>query len=635
MRGRGRASGIRVAGLALLCGCLASGCVSLQQDGTVTKAKEEDAGASQVQIWASPPSADEQPSGIVSGFLEAARGGASNQAIAAKYLTPDTKKTWQGEQNTVIVLADYSESTPQDPAFAGQQEGPNDPDGGVGSDTGSGAGAATVVEQVQGTVLGQLDANGFYAAGSKSATYSFTLQLTKAGYRISHLPENFGVLMERSDFEGFYSRHAVYYDNPQQAGKLIPAEVYLPSVDTDQQVAEQVAKLVVNGVPDGFAAQMQDAVVGASYQSLQIDSSGTATVRIKSNGICARTLASCDQLGRQLAQTLGGLSTKITSVAVADVSSNRTTSTADPIPGLSDYGLGSVLRSDGSRVFWAISPTHTLETLNSSGQVVVKNVLPDDRTLFHSVTAEPGSPLVGGLPRLALTSQDQSTLFVPQRQNGVEHLLTVYPTAGSAATGGKVGRASWDSDGNLWFTVTLNGDVSVYRYDGTSLDQVTAILPAGTGTIDEVQPAPDGDLVAVRYTAPSGVQSIVVAAVSQTDDTYALNLNQPEVVASSWNSITDFDWYNEDSLAVLGMQPGSQELGLYQVYSDGSAVYDSLTSQPVQASPPSQAGSFVWAADGPPIASSPIQGKDTLYTLSVEGQDAQPLSSLFGSSPTY
>jgi hypothetical protein len=635
---RGRASGIRVAGLALLCACLASGCVSLQQDGTITKAKEEDAGASQVQIWASPPSAGERASGIVTGFLEAARGGASNQSIAADYLTSDAKKAWSGEQNTVIVLADYSEGTPQDPADSNSQNGPDDSEGNAGSDADDTDGAPTVVEQVLGTVLGQLDADGFYAAGSKSADYDFTLQLTDAGYRISQLPENFGVLMERSDFESFYSRHAVYYDNPQQgaAGKMVPAEVYLPTVDTDQQVADEVAKLVVNGVPDQLASQVQDAVTGASYQGMQVGSSGLATVKIKSNGVCAKTFSACDQLAQQLAQTLGGLNTKITEAAVTDVSSNQTTPPAESRSDLTDYGLSSVLRSESSRPFWAISPTGTLETLNTSGQLSEKAfAFGDDKTLFHSVTAQPGGlPLAGGLPRLALVSQNQLTLYVPQRQNNVQHLLAVYPAAGST-TGGKVGRAGWDSYGNLWFTVTLNGEVSVYRYDGNSLDQVTAALPAATGTIDEVQPAPDGDRVAVRYTTPSGVQSIVVAAVTQTDDTYALDLNRPQVVVSSWNSITDFDWYNEDSLAVLGMQPGSQELGLYQIYSDGSAVYDSLTSQPVQASPPSQAGSFVWTAAGQPIASSPVQGKNTLYTLSVEGQDAQPLNPLTGTSPTY
>ena len=75
---------------------------------------------------------------------------------------------------------------------------------------------------------------------------------------------------------------------------------------------------------------------------------------------------------------------------------------------------------------------------------------------------------------------------------------------------------------------------------------------------------------------------------------------------------------------------------LYQLYADGSPVYDTLTQEPVQASPPSQADSFVWNAGGQPIASV-SQDQDTLYTLSVEGQEAQPLgtSRVSGVYPGY
>jgi hypothetical protein len=106
-------------------------------------------------------------------------------------------------------------------------------------------------------------------------------------------------------------------------------------------------------------------------------------------------------------------------------------------------------------------------------------------------------------------------------------------------------------------------------------------------------------------------------------------------VAAEWSSITRFDWYNEESLAVLGLPPSAQELGLYQLYADGSPVYDTLTLQPVQASPPNQADGFVWNAGGQPIAAAMSQGKDTFYTLSVEGQEAQLLSGANGTSPSY
>jgi hypothetical protein len=86
---------------------------------------------------------------------------------------------------------------------------------------------------------------------------------------------------------------------------------------------------------------------------------------------------------------------------------------------------------------------------------------------------------------------------------------------------------------------------------------------------------------------------------------------------------------------VLGIQPDSQVPGLYQIYADGSSVYDSLTAQPVQAGPPANADHIAWNAGGEPIASAYNGGKDKLYLLSVEGQDAQVINGVFGTSPSY
>lgn len=629
MSARRRSSGIRVAVLGLLCAALASGCVSLQQDGTVTRVGEQDAGAAQVQIWPSPPGDKETASEIVSGFLEAARSGATNQDIAADYLTPAMRKTWQAEQNTVIVLADYSEGTPQeldaaDPDGTADQDGPAER---PGSDSGG-----TVVEQVQGTLLGRLAGNGLYTALSGTENYNFTLEHTAAGYRIAALPDGFGVLMERSDFESFYTRHVVYFENPQasEQGWLLPAQVYLPSVDTDEQVADQAAKLVVNGVPPQLASQMQNAVDGVKYVGMQTGSDGAVTVTVNSSGHCAQK-QDCYGLAQQLAQTLGRLNPKITAVAVKDTSSGHTSAQATPDEALTDYGNAPQPAGDGVHQFYAISLTGQVEQLDTTGTVVDPNVLKDTKDVFGSVTAGPNRG--GQTPELALVGKDGSTLSVARRRGGVWQATTVYPAASGSPSGGSIGRAGWDSTGNLWFTVTHNGVTSVYHYGSDSLDQVT--LSGLDGTVDAVLPAPDDDRVAVRFTAADGTQSIVIAAVTETDGGYALDLSGAEYAVDGWNSITDFDWYDEESLAVLGTQPGSQSLGLYEIYSDGSAVYDSLTSQPVQASPPAQAASFIWTAAGHPIAASPNNGKSTLYLLSVEGQDAQPLGSLTGSSPTY
>jgi hypothetical protein len=633
VRGRRRSSGIRAAALALvalLCAGFVSGCATLQQDGAITQAGAEDAGGSQVQIWPSRPGGNESAPDIVSGFLEAARSGASNQGIAAAYLTAPMKKQWQAEQNTVIVLADYSEGIPQPVGASSGQDGSRDTDGAADPPV------RVVTEQVQGSLLGRLDANGLYAAQSGSDNYDFKVESTKDGWRISQLPANFGVLMERSDFESFYAPYAVYYENPQQTalteGMLVPAQVYLPNVDTEEQISEQTARLVVDGVPDRLASMMRAAVTGVTYQGIEVSGSGEATVTVKSGGKCA-VAERCKPLADELAQTLTRISPKITSVAVKDSASGDVSSAATQEDRLISYGSAPESGSSNGNTninFYAISLTGQLELLNTNGSGN-PNVLKDTKEVFGSVTAGPRD--TSG-QQLALISKDGKSISVAQEQGGTWQLRTAYPSSGST-TGGTVGKAGWDTDNDLWFTVKLNGVTSVYRYGRDSLDEVT-VPPLG-GTVDEVLPAPDNDRVAVRFTSSDGTQSIIIAGVTQTDGSYALDFGGGQYAAIGWTSITDFDWYKEESLAVLGVQPSSQSLGLYQIYTDGSAVYDSLTSQPIQASPPGQADSFVWtdAEAGHPIASSPNQGKSTLYTLSVEGQDAQQMGTLTGTSPTY
>ena len=646
---------ILLAGLAAVLAVGASGCVSLQASGPVTSVTEEGEGSSQVQIWPSPPSAGEHADAIVSGFLEAAHSGSANLAIADDYLTSDMQKQWKSEQNTVIVLADGSESYPQPPggtaAVSGDsgdaassvvsrdnaQQAPLD---GVDTDTNTSSGASTVTatEDVQGDLLGTLDSSGLYSASNGTATYQFELVETKAGFRISSLPPQFGVLMERSDFESAYDRHDVYYENAQYQDKLIPTQVYLPGIDTDQDLADAMARLVVDGVPDQLGSALQTAVPDAVFKSVQFGGDGDATVTISSKGACVKSPDDCTFLGRQLADTLSSLSTKVTSVTIDDQANGTTYQSVSADGTLVDYGQGGRL----NRPFYAVTPGGGVESVNIFGTASANATsFGPGSTKFKSIAVGP-SQQIGAGQSIALVSQDGAKVYVPHKQNGNYELTQIYPPTSSSSTnsstsGSSVGGLSWDDYGNLWFTVkTADGVTNVYRYglDGGDLSEVA--LTGLDGQVTQVAAAPDGVRVAVGYKDSSGDGWISVAAASSdSDGNWSLQLGDPEVAAADWDQVNSFDWYNEDSLAVLGIQPNSQVLGLYQVYADGSAVYDSLTEQPVEASPPANVDHFVWNSAGDPIASAYNGGKERLYELSVEGADAQELTGILGTSPSY
>ena len=641
---------IRLAGLAAALVVAVSGCASLQADGPVTSVTEEGEGSSQVQIWPSPPSANEAPTAIVTGFLEAARSGTANLGIADDYLTADTQKQWKSEQGTVIVLADDSESYPQPPgdgsADSGDatsaaqitDNGPESPaDTGEAADTAAGSNTAELTEEVQGELLGTLDSSGLYSAANGTETYQFGLTETKAGYRISSLPPDFGVLMEGSDFESYYDRHDVYYENAQYPGKLIPAQVYLPGIDTDQDVAAAMARLVVDGVPDQLGSALQTSVSAAVFKTVQFGGDGDATVTINSKGACVKSPNACVYLGEQLAETLSSLSTKVTSVTVEDQANGQDYRPVSADSSLIGYGLGQGGRL--ARPFYAIAADGSVEQVSDFGTAsATETTFGSSKTTFKSIAVGP-TEQGGSTQPIALVGADGTKVYVPHKQSGGYELTQVYPqtsgTGAGSAAGGSVGDLSWDAYGDLWFTVTRAGTTSVYRYGDGDLSQVT-VSGLGGDRVTQVAAAPDGVRVAVGYKDSTGDAWVAIAsASSDAAGNWSLQLGRSEVVAADWSQVNDFDWYNEDSLAVLGIEPNSQELGLYQVYADGSSVYDSLTEQPVEASPPANAAQFVWNAGGDPLAAAVNGGRERLYELSVEGQDAQPLTGVFGTSPSY
>jgi hypothetical protein len=656
---RGRIGGpamsrIRLGGLAMLVVAAVSGCVSLQANGPVTSVTEDGEGSSQVQIWPSPPTANEGTSAIVTGFLAAARSGSANLAIADDYLTAAMQKTWKTEQNTVIVLADDSEGIPQPPGDAvvsgeGADEAPNNPFGGAGAQTSASSADTGLIQNVQGTLLGTVDASGVYASASGNETFTFGLTPTKNSYRISSLPPDFGVLMARSDFESSYVRHDVYYENAQQGGKLIPVQVYLPDVDTDQQLANAMSQLVVQGVPAELGSAMQDAVPGARFTSMQFGGDGDATVTVDSRGYCAKNAAAnaCVYLGQQLAETLSSLSTKVTAVTVVDKANGETYQPVGDDPSLFEYGEGGGPRAN--QPFYDVSTDGAVQMVNPYAATVAPLNFGTVKTKFKAVAV--GPPGSARTKSMALVSQDGTKVYLARDENGIYDLTQVYPSTAStttsvggtakaganSGTGAGVGQMSWDAYGNLWFTVTQGANTGVYRYGEGDLSQVVLDGPGSQiAQLTQIAAAPDGSRVAVSYKDAGGNGWIeVAAAVQSADGSWSLQLGAPEVVAADWGQITDFDWYNEDSLAVLGIQPDTQSPGLYQIYADGSSVYDSLTAQPVEAGPPADADHIAWNAGGTPIASAVSGGKDTLYQLFVEGQDAQAIKGVFGTSPSY
>lgn len=598
-----RLRAIRAAGLGVLAGCTA-GCVSLQTSGPVTLVTQGNVGNSHNQIFPTPPYSNEPPASLVSGFLEAARSGPQNARIADAYLTGAALDAWKGTQHSVIVVADGTESAPT--LVGGSPEAP------------------TASVSITGDVVGTLDAKARYRAEAGSRQYTFELDKTDQGFRISSLPPGFGVLLQQTRFESEYAVHDVFFGNAGQNGQLIPSQVYLPSGDTDQAAAEALTTLVLDGVPERLGAAAVSGVGPAKYDSVEIQPNDTIQVTLDKNP-CSRPQANCNLLALQLAATFAdGLSTKVSAVRVVDSGDNASgQQLGTDFSSYYSYGIGVggakaskayVIDKDGQVATVGIaagataSPTEAVQ-VGPAG------------TKFAQVAQQPGQ---NHRQNLALVSQDGTHLYLVNQAPFAGQLHAVF-------TGTGISSLSWDQQGNLWFTAVTDGVAQVYRYGDGNCDQVR--IDGLQGQVATVAAAPDSSRVAVSYQIGSDEYSIAIGtAQTVADGSWRLNMAGAQVVANSWTQVLDFGWYDEDSLAVLGIPASAGSLRLYQLYADGSPVYNSLTDQPVEANPATDTQEVCWNAGGQPIAAT-REGK--LYELSMEGQDQQLLTAGPVLSPSY
>jgi hypothetical protein len=590
-----------MAAVGALAGCT-TGCVSLQTAGPVTPVTQGDVGYPNIQLWPSPPTATETAAQLVGGFLQAARSGAQNIPIANAYLTGPALQSWKNDRQKVIIVADGTESAP---TLVGGTDG---------------LPAETV--SITGDVVGTLDDQAQYSAQASSVPYNFEVVKTKDGYRISGLPDDFGVVLQQSEFESEYAVHDIFFANTAQNGKLIPTQVYLPSADTDQVAAETLAGLVLHGVPDRLVYAASSGVPSAKLDRLEFQPNDTIQVMLDGD-VCSRPHADCNLLALQLTATFAsGLSAKVGTVRVVDAGDGASAEIDGDVSSAYTYGIGEggkqedafVVTQDGQVESVGIGPA-------STGSAPRPIQIGPAKSKFGQVARQPGQD---HRLNLALTSQDGTHLYLVDQVPYPDQLHPVF-------TGTDISSLSWDQQGNLWFTAVTGGVTQVYRYsDGT---YAKVAIDGLEGNVATVAAAPDSARVAVSYQTGGGDYSIAIGtATVQPDGTWTLELQGAQTVADSWTQILDFGWYGEDSLAVLGTPATAGSLRLFQLYADGSAVYDSLTQQPVEANPVTDTQDVCWNANGQPIVATK-EGK--LYELSVEGLDAQLLTAGPVFSPSY
>ena len=565
--------------LALLCAllaCAAAGCGNLIPGASPVTTYTSQATANSdngVRVWPPEPTKGEDPKSIISGFLLSSASGPADTDIADAYLTGAAKSAWN-VGDIYIYTGKFGISD------------------GVGPDE--------YVLNLQ--VIATLGSGGQYtptaAATPSSLNFTFKLAKTADGFRIAQLPADFGMAMDEEQFRSGYAPYSVYFGTQITAAQpgMIPVQYYVPSGDTDQATADQLADDLVAGPPTWISGV---SVVAASAQSdsqpqVSIDQNGVAQVVLAAPADCADN--ACVRLADELRVSFAGIGS-VTGVQVKNkqgtvLGTADTLAKIESVYGVKPPGQAGRGSTGGPTVYYldgsGRAQRDPLQGGSSSPGPGEVPIAPSGVKLGQlAAAADAGAPA-----QIAAVNTAQTELYVTQ--------------AGASAagapvfTGTAISSLTWDGYGDLWFTATVGGAPAVYRLAAQqTAPQQVDVDSVLDGPIQQLAVAPDGRRVAVLYgTGPGGLATSLALGTAETfagGTEWSLDLDLAlQRLVSGWNGIADVTWTDGRSFAVLGTQTASSAPTIYQYYSDGSPVVDTDLSSAMTVIPPGGTSAISW-----------------------------------------
>lgn len=552
---RGRRKGLlRHGWLPVAAVLLLAGCASMPSSGETRKVGDVPPADSdsQVRVLAIAPHANESPSDIVSGFLEATTSGEEDFTTARKYLSRELAGQWDPFAKITVFSS-----------VAKEESGSNRKEGWASVGL---SGRKTAV----------VDAKHTYQPDQGSFETTFHLTRQNNEWRIDEL-EN-GLVLSESDFQRIYHSANMYYfadlgADARRHGStletLVADPVYLRN-QTDPLVATVSALLggptdwldpvVSSWVPHG--TRLYDK---GNDHGVTLDDSQHLRVRLD-----------------QHADGLGGQSClRLAAQLFATVQAQASAELASAEVQLADGTTACSLLSAQARAY---DPENLVGT--ATGQYFISSdaqhrlmSLPTESTEASPVTGPFGADKPG-LGSVAIRRDGQMAAGV--RSSGRELVVgSLYgdrpfdpPVVTSTAQDTKkngLSAPSWDGFGDLWVADRDPASPRLLMLRGGSGQPHQVSVPGLGGRVESLRVASDG---------------VRIALVVQRGDTTTLQLGRiqrggtledPEfsvtdlrTLTPPGENVTSVSWAGESRLVVLGSEPGGVQQIQY-VNTDGSA----------------------------------------------------------------
>lgn len=157
-----------------------------------------------VEVQPEQPAYGASPQAIAEGFLRAHIGLDDNFSVARQYLTDAASRRWQPAAKGIVILRD------------------------VNLTTGGRRGASRLT--LSGKAQARVDKDGHLQQLANLASVSIPMEMTKVNgqWRISSLPADLGLWLDRTDFEDHFQQRVIYYAASGSAKVLVPDWRWLP-----------------------------------------------------------------------------------------------------------------------------------------------------------------------------------------------------------------------------------------------------------------------------------------------------------------------------------------------------------------------------------------------------------------------
>jgi hypothetical protein len=409
------------------------------------------------------------------------------------------------------------------------------------------------------SVLGQVGERGHLNETPAGATVSERFEMTRVAgeWRISALPDDFGLWLTQADFLRLYRTATVNYLTETTAEFVAdvrwfpryPQGAGLPTALARAQLEpppEYLRRAVINGVPDE---------VELTATGVPVDpATGTATVDLTSVG-SSGTPAQQRQMWAQFTKTLVQ-APGVTSVQVQ--AGGRVLPVDGDVDSLSNPAELGFSDPDSSVEF---------------GLLRVRNELtPVDPAHYRLETYEPAEgvelPELPGVPvrwaDLATTAEVDDFAAV-----SVDGQTLWRWRAGSEYEMGGIGTEltgpSYDGSGHLWVAGRSSTGPRVWALDLSDAPRRAVARPVeadwlGAGTeVLAFEVAPDGARALIHTRdAESGQEQLALTGIVRNDDGEPVSLTAPWQIAGTLTSVTSIEWVSPLALVALAQRDGDR-----------------------------------------------------------------------------